>query len=222
MSTLPIVSRGAWQAAHEELLAHEKALTQASDAVAAQRRRMPLVEVDTAHRFRGPAGEAGLLDLFEGRRQLALYSFMLPAGGEPCEGCSFFADQVAHLAHLHARDTTLAFMSRAPIAEIDAVRERMGWSVPWHSLDGAEAFYAELGIGTGFAFTVFLRDGDRVLQSYATSGRGVEAIGTTWSILDRTPMGRQEAWETSPEWVPQTPPYEWWRLHDEYDAVPAR
>jgi predicted dithiol-disulfide oxidoreductase (DUF899 family) len=147
---------------------------------------------------------------------------MFPAGGEPCGGCSFFADQVGHLAHINARDTTVAMLSRASIKAIEAFRRRMGWGIPWYSLAGAEAFYDEIGVGTGFALNVFLHRGGKVLHSYTTSGRGVEAIGSAWTFLDRTPMGRQETWEDAPDWVPQTPPYEWWALHDRYGAeVPA-
>ena len=218
MSAPEVVSRDEWQVAAERLRSQEKALTAASDRLAAERRRMPAVEVGGRYRFAGPDGPVSLPDLFEGRRQLVLYSFMFPEGGSPCEGCSFFADQVGHLAHLHARDTSFALMSRAPLSELEAYRHRMGWDLPWYSLDGEEGFYAELGVGAGFALNVLLRDGDRVLHTYATSGRGVEALGTAWSFLDRTPMGRQESWEDAPAWVPQTPPYEWWRLHDAYDG----
>lgn len=222
MTAPQIVTRDQWLAEHDRLLAQEKALTDASDALAAARRRMPMVEIDAGHRFQGTAGEVSLVDLFEGRRQLVLYSFMFPTGGEPCGGCSFFTDQIGHLAHLHARETTVALMSRAPVEETDPYRRRMGWDVPWYSLAGNEAFYEELGIGTGFALNVFLHHEGRVLHSYATSGRGVEAIGSAWTFLDRTPMGRQETWEDAPDWVPQGPPYEWWQLHDEYAAPQPR
>jgi predicted dithiol-disulfide oxidoreductase (DUF899 family) len=222
MTQPQIVSREAWRAAHERLLAKEKALTRASDALAAERRRMPMVEMDPAHRFAGPHGPVTLADLFEGRRQLILYAFMFPPGGPPCDGCSFFVDQIGHPAHLHARDTTIALMSRASLEEIDGHRRRMGWTIPWYSLAGNERFYAELGIGAGFALTVFLRHDGRVLHSYTTTGRGVEALGSAWSLLDRTPLGRQETWEDSPDWVEQTPPYVWWRLHDSYDTAALR
>jgi predicted dithiol-disulfide oxidoreductase (DUF899 family) len=218
-----IVSRQEWRRAQDELLAKEKAHTRAADALAAERRRMPMTEVDPSHAFEGPGGDrVTLVDCFEGRSQLVLYSFMYPAGGEPCGGCSFFADQVGHLAHINARDTTVAMLSRAPIEEIEAFRRRMGWEIPWYSLAGAESFYDEIGVGTGFALNVFLRRDGKVLHSYNTSGRGVEAIGSAWTFLDRTPMGRQETWEDAPDWVPQTPPYEWWDFHDRYGAgVPA-
>jgi predicted dithiol-disulfide oxidoreductase (DUF899 family) len=215
--TPQIVSRAEWRRAHERLLAEEKSHLRAGDRLAAARRHAPMVEVDDRHRFASLGGEVTLRDLFEGRPQLVLYSFMLEPGGEPCSGCSFFADQIGHPAHLHARGTTVALVSRAPVAELEAHRARMGWELPWYSLDGGEAFYDELGVGPGFALNVFLAHGGRILHSYSTTGRGVEQVGTAWSILDRTPLGRQEHWEDAPAWVEQGPPYVWWRLHDEYE-----
>ena len=214
-----IVTRAEWEAAQAELLRREKAHMRASDALAAERRRMPMTEVSGDHVLRGPDGDVRFRDVFEGRRQLALYSFMYPAGGEPCGGCSMFADQVGHLAHLHARDTTFAMVSKASLEEIEAHRHRMGWAHPWYALGDGQGLYDELGVGDGFAFNVFLRDGDRVLRSYRASNRGVEAIGSVWSFLDRTPMGRQETWEDAPDWVPQGPPYVWWDYHDAYDRT---
>jgi predicted dithiol-disulfide oxidoreductase (DUF899 family) len=214
-----VVTREQWLAAHEQHLVKEKAHLRAGDALAAERRRLPMVEIAPGHVFEGPHGEVSLPELFEGRPQLALYSFMFPAGGTPCVGCSFFADQVGHLAHVNARGTTVAFMSRASMPEIEAYRQRMGWDVPWYSLAGAEAFYEEIGVGTGFALNVFLHRDGSVLHASATLNRGVEAVGTAWSFLDRTPMGRQETWEDAPDWVPQTSAYEWWRRHDEYPAA---
>jgi predicted dithiol-disulfide oxidoreductase (DUF899 family) len=126
-----------------------------------------------------------------------------------------FTDQVGHLAHLHARDTSFALVSRAPLDQIDAFRARMGWTIPWYSL-ADEAFYADIGVTTGSALNVFLRDGDDVFRTYSTSGRGVEALGSVWTFLDLTPFGRQEEWEDSPPGTPQGPPYQWWELHDEY------
>jgi predicted dithiol-disulfide oxidoreductase (DUF899 family) len=212
----PIVTRDAWRAARETLLRKEKAATRALDALAAERRRLPMVEVDGDHLLAGPEGALALVDLFEGRRQLIVYHHMLrPADQSPCSGCSMFADSVGHLAHLHARDTSLVMVSRAPVEEIEAFRRRMGWAIPWYSSAGS-SFDDDLGRGTGFALDVFLRDGRRVFQTYTTTGRGVEALGSPWSFLDLTPLGRQESWEDSPEGWPQTPPYAWWRLHDEY------
>jgi predicted dithiol-disulfide oxidoreductase (DUF899 family) len=211
-----IVSRAEWQRAHEALLVKEKAAMRAGDALAAERRRQPMVEVRGDHEFEGPPGRVTLLDLFEGRSQLIVYHFMFPAGGSPCTGCSMFADQVSVLAHLHARDTSFTLVSPAPREEIVPFKERMGWAMPWHTVVGTE-FRELCGTADGsFALTVFLRDGDRVFLTYRTSSRGVEALGTVWSFLDRTPFGRQEEWEDTPPGRPQGAPYRWWRLHDEY------
>ena len=224
MSLPPVVSREEWQAAHEKLLAEEKEATRARDALAAERRRQPMVEIDKAYVFEGPEGEATLLDLFEGRRQLILYHFMFAPGvdGWPsagCDGCSMVVDNVGHLAHLHARDTSFVLVSRAPIANIESYRERMGWTVPWFSSAGSD-FNVDFGVSTdrgeNFGLSVFLRDGEQVYRTYFTSGRGVEALGSVWTFLDLTPLGRQEEWEDTPAGRPQGPPYEWWRRHDEY------
>jgi predicted dithiol-disulfide oxidoreductase (DUF899 family) len=217
MQLPPVVSPAEWEAARAELLAAEKDATRAHDVLAARRRRLPLVEFDADHRFAAPDGTVTLLDLFNGRRQLIVYHFMFEPGGAPCEGCSFFADQVGHLAHLYARDTSFALSSRATPAEIEAFGRRMGWTIPWYSTL-EEGFNAACGITTAFGLSVFLRDGARVFRSYFTSGRGVEALGSAWTFLDLTPLGRQETWEDSPPGYPQTPPYDWWRLHDEYDT----
>jgi predicted dithiol-disulfide oxidoreductase (DUF899 family) len=209
-----IVSDEDWQRSHERLLAKEKEVMKASDALAAERRRQPMREVSTEFAFEGPGGEVGFLDLFEGRPQLVLYHFWFPPQGRPCGGCSMFTDQVAHLAHLNARDVSFALVSRAPQAEIGAFKERMGWEIPWYTdtLEFQEAYETT----EYFAFDVFVRDGDRAFQTYRTRGRGVESIGSVWSFLDRTPLGRQEEWEETPPGRPQTPPYRWWRYHDEY------
>ena len=217
MNLPQVVSPAEWQAARERLLAKEKEATQARDALAAERRRLPMVAVDVDYVFEGPDGKATLTELFDGRRQLIVYHFMLEPGANPCEGCSMFVDNIGHLAHLHARDTSLVLVSRAPLAEIEPFKKRMGWTVPWFSSFGSD-FNADCGITTGFGLGVFLRDGDRVFRTYFTSGRGVEALGSIWTFLDLTPLGRQEDWEESPDGRPKGARYEWWRLHDEYDA----
>ncbi|GAA1014544.1 hypothetical protein Aple_047580 [Acrocarpospora pleiomorpha] len=217
--TLPkIVSAEEWQAARDELLIEEKAATRALDALAAKRRRLPMVEFRTDYVFDGAAGKADLLDLFDGRRQLIVYHFMLEPGGEACLGCSSFTDNIGNLAHLHARDTTFVLTSRAPLAEVESVRRRMGWTVPWYSTAGGADFNGDCGarIDQGFGLSVFLRDGDRVFRTYFTTSRGVDRIRPDFELLDLTPYGRQETWEDSPEGWPQTPPYGWWRYHDEY------
>jgi predicted dithiol-disulfide oxidoreductase (DUF899 family) len=219
-----IVSATEWRKASEKLLAKEKAATRARDALAAERRRLPMVKIEKNYVFGGPGGKVRLLDLFEGRRQLLLYHFMFapdvdgwPVAG--CPGCSLVVDQVGHLAHLHARETSFCLVSRAPLAKIQRYRKRMGWSITWVSSADSD-FNVDFGVTTGegetFGLSVFLRDGNDVYRTYFTSGRGVEALGSVWTFLDLTPFGRQEEWEDSPAGRPQTPPYEWWRRHDEY------
>jgi predicted dithiol-disulfide oxidoreductase (DUF899 family) len=219
-----VVSAADWQAAHKRLLAKEKEATHARDALAAERRRQPVVRIDKDYVFEGPEGDASLVDLFEGRRQLILYHFMFapdvdgwPKAG--CPGCSMVLDQICNLAHLNARDTTFVAVSRAPLANLLAYRKRMGWSVPWYSSAGSD-FNRDFGVttdkGETFGLSVLLREGDDVYRSYFTAGRGVETLGPVWTLLDVTPLGRQETWEDSPPDWPQGEPYEWWRRHDEY------
>jgi predicted dithiol-disulfide oxidoreductase (DUF899 family) len=228
MNLPQVVSQPEWKAAREELLAKEKEATRARDALAAERRKLPMVRIEKDYAFDGPDGKARVLDLFEGRPQLIVYHFMFAPGapGWPdagCDGCSMFVDQVGHLAHLHARDTSFALVSRASVEKIEAYRGRMGWNIPWYSLsDGSGGdFNVDMGVttdeGEGFGLNVFLRDGDDAFRTYFTDGRGVEALGSVWTFLDLTPLGRQEDWEDSPDGYPQTPRYSWWRRHDEYE-----
>jgi predicted dithiol-disulfide oxidoreductase (DUF899 family) len=219
MNAPPIVSPQEWEAARQELLVKEKQLTRARDALAAERRRMPRIAVEKEYRFEGPNGPLSLLDLFEGRRQLILYRFFYEDGvsGFPehgCPGCSFLADQVAHLAHLNARDTTLAFVSRAPQPDIERWKARMGWDIPWYTI--TDDFDKDFGVDEWHGTNAFLRDGGQIFRTYFVNNRGDEHMGSTWSYLDITALGRQEEWEDSPEGYAQTPPYQWWRLHDEY------
>jgi predicted dithiol-disulfide oxidoreductase (DUF899 family) len=231
MNLPPVVSESEWQAAHEALLAEEKEATRARDALAAKRRRLPMVRIEKDYVFDGPGGKASLLDLFEGRRQLILYHFMFgPNQDVGCDGCSMVVDQIGHLAHLHARDTSFALVSRAPITKIEAYRNRMGWTIPWYSSFERD-FNVDFGVGPEtpqpgvyqdgetFGLSVFLRDGDSVYRTYFTTQRGVEALGSVWTFLDLTPLGRQEEWEDSPAGYPQTKPYQWWRRHDEYEGT---
>jgi len=221
----PVVSQDEWEAAVDALRVKEKEATRARDALAAERRRLPMVRIDKEYVFEGQDGKTSLLDLFDGRRQLILYHFMFAPGvhGWPeagCDGCSMFVDQVGHIAHLHARDTSFVLVSRAPLANIERYRKRMGWEIAWHSSAGSD-FNVDFGVttdeGERFGLSVLLRDGEDVYRTYFTSGRGVEALGSVWTFLDLTPLGRQEDWEDSPPGYPQTPPYEWWRRHDEYE-----
>ena len=228
MSHPQVVSQKNWEAALEQLRAKEKQATRARDALAAECRRLPRVRIEKSYAFQGPDGRAPLVELFEGRRQLLLYHFMFGPNQEAgCSGCSMFVDQVGHLAHLHARDTSFALVSRAPIARIEAFRKRMGWGIPWYSSFESD-FNHDMGVGPesprageyqdgeSFGLSAFLRDGEDVYRTYFTCGRGVEALGSVWTFLDLTPFGRQEEWEDSPEGTPQSPPYQWWRRHDEY------
>jgi predicted dithiol-disulfide oxidoreductase (DUF899 family) len=222
MNTPPIVPSPEWEAALARLLAKEKALTRARDALAAERRRMPWLKVDKQYEFDGPAGKSSLLDLFGGRRQLIVYrAFYEPdVFGWPahaCRGCSMVADQVAHVAHLNARDTTLVFVSRAPQKDIVRLKARMGWEMPWYTL--TDSFDEDFGVDQWHGTNVFFRVGDSVFRTYFINNRGDEAMGSTWSYLDVTPLGRQEDWEDSPKGYPQTPPYKWWNWHDEYGAT---
>jgi predicted dithiol-disulfide oxidoreductase (DUF899 family) len=234
MDTPPIVSPEEWIAAREKLLVKEKEHMRAGDALVAERRRMPWMAVEKEYRFDGPDGPASLLDLFDGRRQLIVYrAFYAPdvttypaSGGaypeRACVGCSMVADQVAHPAHLNARDTTLAFASRAPQAEIQGLKERMGWElIPWYTV--TDDFDEDFGVDEWHGHNAFIRDthagtgGDRIYRTYFISGRGAEGIGTTWSHLDMTALGRQEEWEDSPEGYPQTSRAGWWwNYHDAY------
>jgi predicted dithiol-disulfide oxidoreductase (DUF899 family) len=215
MNIPQIVLPQEWEAARNQLLVKEKEFTRARDALAAERRRMPWIAVEKEYRFEGPQSAASLADLFEGRRQLIVYrAFYAPdittfaAGGSyperACVGCSMVADQVAHPAHLNARDTTLAFVSRAPQAEIQGLKERMGWDFPWYTL--TDDFDADFGVDEWHGTNAFIREGDRIFRTYFVNNRGDEAMGGTWSYLDITALGRQEEWEDSPDGYPQTPP----------------
>jgi predicted dithiol-disulfide oxidoreductase (DUF899 family) len=219
MNLPPVVSPQEWKAAREELLAKEKELTRARDALAAERRRMPRMAVEGEYRFEGPQGSVGLEDLFAGRRQLIVYRFFFDPDvkGYPekgCPGCSMVADQVAHLAHLNARDTTLVFVSRASQEEIARLKERMGWEIPWYTL--TDSFDADFDVDEWHGTNAFIRDDGDVFRTYFVDKRGDEQMGSTWNYLDITALGRQEIWEDSPEGYPQTQSYGWWNRHDEY------
>jgi predicted dithiol-disulfide oxidoreductase (DUF899 family) len=208
MKTPEVVSRQKWEAARQQLLVKEKALTRGRDALAAERRRMPWLAVPNTYEFDGPNGRLSLLELFEGRRQLIVYRAFFEPGvyGWPdhgCRGCSFLADQVAHLAHLNARDTTLAFVSRAPQADIERMKARMGWTMPWYTI--TDSFDTDFDVDEWHGTNAFIHRGGEVFRTYFVNSRG-----------DVTALGRQEDWEDSPEGYPQGPPYKWWNWHDEY------
>ena len=219
-----IVSQQEWLAAREKLLAEEKRVLHERDALAAKRRRMPWMAVEKHYQFDGPNGKVSLLDLFEGRPQLILYRAFFEPGvfGWPdhaCRGCSLGADQVGNLAHLNARDTTLAYASRAPQRDIQRLKARMDWKFPWYTM--TDSFDVDFGVDQWHGHNVFFHDGDRVFRTYFINSRGDETMGSVWSFLDITPLGRQETWENSPEGYPQTAPYKWWNWHDSYDVKAA-
>ena len=222
MNLPPIVSPEQWGAARAELLVKEKELTHTRDRMAAERRRMPRLAVETPYRFIGSEGEMSLVDLFQGRRQLILYRFFFEEGVEGwpdagCTGCSWLADQFTHPAHLNAHDVTFALISRAPQPEIGRMKRRMAWEhLPWHTL--TDDFDTDFDVGQMHGTNVFLRDGDQVFRTYFVNGRGDEVLGGLWTFLDITPFGRQELWEDSPEGYPQHPQNTWVRRHDEYTA----
>ncbi len=218
-----IVDQAEWQKARDAILIKEKAATRARDALAAERRRLPMVRIDKSYEFTSAGGKLTLLDLFEGRRQLIMYHFMFApsVAGWPdagCVGCSMVTDQFGNVEHLYARDTSFCLVSRAPISNIEKYRKRMGWPYPWYSSEGSD-FNADFGRttskGENFGLSVFIHDNKFVYRTYFTDGRGTEGlnIGT---LLDLTPLGRQEEWEESPAGGLRTKPFAWWRRHDEY------
>ncbi|MEV8313115.1 DUF899 domain-containing protein [Streptomyces sp. NPDC059900] len=223
-----IVTRAQWLAAREELLAKEKAQTRARDALNAERRRLPMVEIDKEYLFDGADGKATLFDLFDGDDQLIVYHFMFaPEWDAGCRSCSAFLDQIGHLAHLRARSTNFIAVSRAPFTRILPFKARMGWTVPWYSSydsDFNHDFDATVGEGDEAreqpGLSCFLRDGDRVFHTYSTYDRGLDWVGSYSSLFDLTALGRQEEWEEpkgrstglgAPAGSPRL------RYHDEYE-----
>ncbi len=233
MKTPDVVSPEEWKAAREKLLVKEKEHMRAGDALAAERRRMPWLAVSKDYAFEGPDGAASLADLFDGRRQLIVYrAFYGPevtsyGGGaydesasypeRACVGCSFVADQVAHPGHLSGRDTSLAFVSRAPQAEIQRLKKRHGWEqIPWYTIPDDSEFDTDFDVREWHGTNAFIREGEEIYRTYFVDSRGDERMGNTWAYLDITALGRQEEWEDSPEGYPQTPPYGWWNYNDSY------
>jgi predicted dithiol-disulfide oxidoreductase (DUF899 family) len=243
-----IVSHAEWLNARKELLIQEKALTHYRDAVNAERRRLPMVRIEKDYIFDGPAGKARLLDLFGGRRQLIVYYFMFdPSWDEGCPSCSFLVDNIGHLSHLHARKTSLALVSRAPLAKIEPFKKRMGWTFKWYSSFASDFNYdfhvtmdeavapieynyrtkAELvrkgeiyfTRGESHGLSVFLRYGDGVFHTYSTYARGTDLLAGTYNYLDLTALGRQEDWEEPPG-RSDGPFMHWIRHHDQYESGP--
>jgi predicted dithiol-disulfide oxidoreductase (DUF899 family) len=200
------VDRATFQAELDRLRAQEKAHTREGDAIAAARRRLPMVEVDASLALTGPHGPLTLLEAFEGRRQLIAYYFMWWAGhpaAEQCEGCTWVTTQVQELSYLHSRDITYAVLCQGPYEESARYRDFMGWDVPWYSAqDSLGALFAGRRIGR-FLLVCYLRDGDKVFETYWTNGRGAEVMDYSYALMDLTVYGRQESWEDSPPGWPQ-------------------
>ena len=201
-----VADRAAFQAELDTLRVREKAHTREGDAIAAARRRLPMVEVDAGITLTGPGGPVTLLEAFEGRRQLIAYYFMWhpghPAAGQ-CEGCTFYTTQVRELSHLHSRDITYAVFCQGPYDASARYRDFMGWDMPWYSAkDSAGTLLAGRQVGL-FHLVCYLRDGDRVFETYWTTRRGAEAMDYSYALMDLTVYGRQEAWEDSPPGWPQ-------------------
>ena len=199
------VDRATWQAELDTLRVREKAHTRAGDAIAAARRRLPMVEVDPATPVIGAHGEVPLIDTFEGRLQLFASYHMWHTGrpaAEQCEGCTFNTGHVLELSYLHSRDVTFAVFCEGPFDASNRYREFMGWEMPWYSVPAPSV--DALIAGRHFGMKVcYLRDGDRVFETYWTTGRGCEVMGNSYGMLDMTVYGRQEPWEDSPEGWPQ-------------------
>jgi predicted dithiol-disulfide oxidoreductase (DUF899 family) len=202
----PVVSEEEWQRQREELLQAEKEATRALDALAARRRRLPMVRFDHNYVFDTPEGPKTLLDLFEGRTQLVVYQFMDNGPDAFCPGCTHFTTNVADLGTLHRTGVTFVTVSNMPLDQIEEYKARMSWTVPFVSSRG-NGFADDSGAGNLFRLTVFLRYGDDVYLTYSTTARGVDRLLFSNNVLDLTPYGRQEDWEDSPPGFPQHPTY---------------
>jgi predicted dithiol-disulfide oxidoreductase (DUF899 family) len=202
-----VVDRAAFQAELDALRVREKAHTREGDAIAAARRRLPMVEADPAITLIGPRGPVTLLDVFEGRRQLIAYYFMWHPGHpapEQCEGCTWVTSQVRELSYLHSRDVTYATICQGPYEEGARYRDFMGWEMPWYSATGSSLDTLLVGRRVGMMHIVcYLRQGAKVFETYWTTLRGVEAADNSYRLLDLTIYGRQETWEDSPAGWPQ-------------------
>ncbi|HEX8037313.1 MAG TPA: DUF899 family protein [Ktedonobacterales bacterium] len=200
-----VVDRATWQAELDALRVREKAHTREGDAIAAARRRLPMVAVDPTIQLVGPHGPVTLLEVFEGRRQLIVYFHMWHTGQPAeaqCEGCTFSTTHITELSYLHSRDVTYATFCEGPYEESSRYRDFMGWTVPWYSVpqDAVDQLIADRHFGI---LVSYLRDGDQVFETYWTTGRGNEVMAPSYGLLDRTVYGRQEFWEDSPAGWPQ-------------------
>ena len=205
--TPKIVDRSTYQAELDALLVREKAHTREGDAIAAARRRLPMVEVDPTITLIGPHGPVTLLDTFEDRRQLIAYYFMWHTGHpapEQCEGCTWVTTQMAELSYLHSRDVTFAVFCQGPYEESARYRDFMGWQMPWYSAqDSLNTLLAPPKRSGRMHIVCYLRQGSNVFETYWTTSRGVEAMDNSYRLLDLTVYGRQESWEDSPSGWPQ-------------------
>ena len=206
-SALPaVVDRATWQAELDALRVREKAHMREGDAIAAARRRLPIVEVDATSPLIGPHGPVTLLDVFEGRRQLIAYYFMWYTGkpaAEQCEGCTRYTTQIGELSYLHDRAITYATLCQGPYEESVRYRDFMGWTMPWYSAQQAlDTLLTGRRVGM-FHLVCYLRHGARVFETYWTNGRGVEAMDNSYALMDLTVYGRQETWEDSPAGWPR-------------------
>ena len=206
MALPPVVSAEQWSDVRDELLVAEKEATRALDALAAKRRRLPMVAVDTPYVFESPTGPRSLLDLFDGRSQLVVYQFMDVGPDSFCPGCTNFTDSVANLAGVKAGDVSFVVVSNMPLAQIEGYWKEKGWTVPYVSSRGTP-FADDCGAGPYFGLSVFIRDGDAVYRTYFTKGRGVDRMLFDHNVFDLVPYGRQEDWEDSPPGWPQHPTY---------------
>jgi predicted dithiol-disulfide oxidoreductase (DUF899 family) len=202
----PIATLEEWQRARNELLVAEKQATRSLDALAARRRRLPMVPVDAGYTFEAPEGTVTLLDLFEGRDQLVVYQFMDVGPDGFCPGCTHFTRNVADLETLAKNGVSWATVSNMPLAQIEGYKQKMGWTLRFVSSHGS-TFAADTGATDGFQLSVFLRHGDDVFRTYSTSARGVDRVLFVNNVLDLCPYGRQEDWEDSPPGWPQAPTY---------------
>ncbi len=205
-----IVDRAAWQAELDDLRTREKAHMRAGDAIAAARRKLPIVEVDPTVALIGPQGPVTLLGAFEGRQQLIAYYFMWNTGkpaAEQCEGCTRYTSHISELSYLHDRDITYATFCQGPYDESVRYRDFMGWTMPWYSAQPSlDTLLTGRRIGM-FHLVCYLRDSDRVFETYSTNGRGAEAMDYSYALMDLTAYGRQEAWEDSPANWPRSDHY---------------
>ena len=209
-STPATVERATFERELDELRVREKAHTREGDAIAAARRRLPMVEMDPGIALVGPGGPLTLIEAFEGRRQLIGYYFMWhagrPAAGQ-CEGCTWVTAHIGELSYLHSRDITYAVLCQGPLEPSRRYRDFMGWEMPWYSAaDSLDTLLVGRRVGL-FHLVCYLRDGDRVFETYWTNGRGAEAMDNTYALLDLTVYGRQEQWEDSPAGWPRREEY---------------